>query len=80
MEHGELPLGYGHLWEWFQQLSRTRSVAFAVGAISYTEIAAWAQLTGNHPTPFEVTILTDMDAALLAHQAKLKAKAQPSHV
>lgn len=74
MEHGDLPLGYGHLWGWFLQLSRTRNIAFTVGAISYTEIAHWAQLTGHRLTPFEVTILTDMDTAFIAHQAQLKAQ------
>ena len=77
VEHGELPLGYGHLWEWLKQLSRTRTIGLVANAISYTEIAAWAALTGNRPTPFEVAILVDMDAALIAHQAQQKTKAQP---
>jgi hypothetical protein len=69
-----MPLGYAHVWDWFLQLSRTRSIGFAVGAVSYSEIAAWSCLTGYRPTPFEVTLLTDMDTAFITQQARLKAK------
>jgi hypothetical protein len=75
-EHGTLPLGYEHLWQWFGQLSRTRSVGLSVGPISYTEVAAWSDLTGNRPTPFEVELLMDMDVLLMASQAQARTKAK----
>ena len=35
-------------------------------------MAAWAALTGNHPTPWEVETLRALDQAHLDHQAENK--------
>jgi hypothetical protein len=39
-------------------------------AISFTEMKAWAEMTGADPSPWEVSVLERMDAASLAAMAK----------
>lgn len=61
----ELPEPASHLMAWFYDLSATRSVGMALNPISYTEIEAWARLTGNKPAPWEVSAIRQLDAAFL---------------
>jgi hypothetical protein len=61
------------LWEWFADLSRRRSNGgLAPNPVSFSEIDAWARLTGTAPTPWEVSVLTRLDDALLSKPAKDK--------
>lgn len=61
------PPGFGYLLEWFGELSAARtSGAFGANPITFAEINAWAQLTGNEPTPTEVQIMRRLDVAVLA--------------
>jgi hypothetical protein len=39
-------------------------------AISYSEMKAWAEMTGADPSPWEVSVLERMDTASLAATAK----------
>lgn len=65
------PYEVEHLWLWFCDLSSARTGSgFGANPISYVEIAAWARLTGNDPTPWEVSVLRRMDIAALEKFAK----------
>ena len=66
----EFPAGMEHVWRWFGELSRTRSVGMIANPISYQEIMAWSIMTGAEPTPFEVGCLTALDATYLAKGEK----------
>lgn len=58
-----LPSGGGLLWRWFGDLNNARQWhANGPQAISFTEIAAWARLTGWPLSARHVAVLTTMDA------------------
>lgn len=54
-----------HLWSWFSQLHKARQ-----GPITYSEIEAWARLTGNSPQAWEVQAIKEIDVAYLKHQTE----------
>jgi hypothetical protein len=65
------PYEVEHLWHWFCDLSAVRTGSgFGANPIGYGEIEAWARLTGNDPTPWEVSVLRRMDIAALEKFAK----------
>lgn len=62
----DLPAAGEHVWEWFADLSAARgSSGFGPAPITYSEIAAWAQLTGETPLPWEVKAIKALDAEFL---------------
>jgi hypothetical protein len=50
-------------------LSSTRGGGFGPAPINYRDIQAWAQLTGNRPTPAEVKAILHLDAKYLQYLA-----------
>ena len=48
---------YLYLWYWFCELWRGES-------LSYAEILAWSQLTGNKPTTEDVRLIKKLDAIM----------------
>lgn len=50
-----LPGGAEYLWEWFVTLTRG-----SAGEVTYSEIKAWSELTGNIPTPDEVWVIVEL--------------------
>ncbi|WP_011580569.1 MULTISPECIES: phage tail assembly chaperone [Chelativorans] len=67
---------WAHLWEWFWELSAARSQGFSgPNPISYSEIADWAELTGNLIRRVEIAIIRKMDAAFLSANAVEQAEA-----
>lgn len=57
-----MPEGVEYLWLWFLELERTRQVSQAgIGALTYSEIGAWAALTDRRPRPHEVDALLALD-------------------
>lgn len=50
-----LPAGAEYLWEWFVTLTRG-----SAGEVTYSEIKAWSELTGNIPTPDEVAVIVEL--------------------
>ena len=61
-----------HVVSWFFDLNNDRDYNIFAGmggggaipkALGYKDIAAWAQLTGNEPTRWEVAALREMDKA-----------------
>lgn len=54
------------MWGWFCELSAARGGnGFGLSPISFTEIDAWARVTGERPTPWEVGLLRRIDTAIL---------------
>lgn len=65
-----LPFGTEHLWEWFKDLNSGRTGSdFGANPLTFSEISAWSLLTGNKPTPWEVSMLKAMDACYLKEMA-----------
>lgn len=67
-QRAAIPAGGDLLWQWFKDLSSTRT-AHAAGAnpIAFTEIRAYFRLRGIDPSQRHLDILLAMDAAFLAH-------------
>ena len=67
----DLPDPVAHVWEWFADLHRARgSNGFGPNPLTYSEMAAWARLTGADPGPWEVALLKHLDGVYLDIQAK----------
>ena len=74
----ELPAVVSHVWHWFLALSGVRgSTGFGPAPIGYRDIADWSRLTGNAPTPHEVGLLRDLDAAFLRSGITPQARDSP---
>lgn len=62
----EIPECVAYLWEWIQQLhGRSGAHMSGLNPVSYATIAAWAALSGEHPSSLEVLALMRLDAVLL---------------
>lgn len=56
------PQSLEYVWEWFDELSDARRTGdFGVASLTYSDIDAWARLTGQHPSPYDVRLLIDLD-------------------
>jgi hypothetical protein len=66
----DCPAGCRAIWSVFVHLGRTRPRGFGVGGIAYTEIEAWQRLTGVQLSPWELDVLTEIDARVLAQAGK----------
>ena len=51
----DFPEELGHLWVWFIDLFKPDN------GITYTEIKAWSELTGNEPNPYEIEVLKKLE-------------------
>ncbi|MBP2495381.1 hypothetical protein ABID82_002286 [Methylobacterium sp. PvP062] len=61
------PAALEHVWNWFCAVAATRgNNGFGLLPISYGEIAAWAALSRAEPTPWEISLIREIDAAVLA--------------
>lgn len=60
--HIECPAGARHIWAWFMELCKGRQVGpHGPLLIPYSEILAWATLTGTAITSHEVAIIKAVD-------------------
>jgi hypothetical protein len=67
----ECPYALAHVWAWFLDISGSRtSAGFGMNPIAYSEIDAWARLTGQRPTAIEVGILKRLDRLYILVTAK----------
>lgn len=67
----KLPEPLAHVWQMFIELHGARtSNGFGPNAITYSEIAAHAAMTGEQATPYEISALRALDNAWMAQQAK----------
>lgn len=59
---GDPPPEVAYLLGWFADLSARRRDG---GPLNFADIEAWGRLSGNAPTPWEVSVLTQLDDAVL---------------
>lgn len=59
----DLPECATHVWRWFMQLSGQRTCGMALNPITWPEIDAWANRTGNNPCQWELDAITGIDEA-----------------
>lgn len=61
----EFPEALGYLYDWLQQLvGRSGADLNGTAPLAYGTIAAWAALTDQWPTPYEVEALLTLDAVV----------------
>lgn len=60
-----IPMGTEHIWEWFWQLNRGRTCGMGMNPITWPEIDAWANRTGNNPKQWELDAITGIDMAFI---------------
>jgi hypothetical protein len=53
-----LPPAARYIWTWFCDLARSTGD----GPLSYSDLDAWSRMTGCRPRPWEVALLTTIDA------------------
>lgn len=59
-----LPPPCTRAWRWWTELSSSRPASgFGLSPLAFGEVAAWARLTGERPTPIEVRAIMAADAA-----------------
>lgn len=67
----DIPVALLHLWEWFCELSAARSGnGGGPNPISYSEVQAWARLTGRRPEPRDVQVIMMLDQEFFAELAE----------
>jgi hypothetical protein len=60
------PLELAYLWQWFNELSRSRPTnGFGPCSLPYSEIAAWCQLHNRSLQEWELALILALDDALL---------------
>ncbi len=62
----EIPPDLKHIVDWWMDLRA------GVSEISYQEMAAWAQMTGNDPSGFELDAIRAIDAGFRARQHEIE--------
>lgn len=66
-EAPDLPFPLRHVWDWYvgELAPRRSSSGLGANPISYTDVEAWARLTGRTPTPMEIRILMRLDDTMV---------------
>lgn len=58
----ERPVELDYLWRWFIELHHARSNnGMGPSVITYQDILAWSQMTGNRPQRFELETIKSLD-------------------
>lgn len=65
----DLPVEGAWIWGAFCALDDTRDVGMGIGAITFAEMMAYAQLCGFRWTPVEIAIVRRLDRAFRVFQA-----------
>lgn len=74
----KLPEEVKYLWEFFVELNRARgSNGFGPSPLSFSDLHAWATLTGNRLDPWELRAILAIDAHYIASAVPPKGK--PGH-
>jgi len=68
-----IPPAARHVWEWFEDIGRRRTVGFGPSAITWQDIAAWCHVTGNQPQEWEVRGICRIDDTLMRVRAEEQA-------
>lgn len=59
-----------YLWTWYIELATRRPSGMGVEALRWSEIEAWARLTGRAPEPWELEIVMAIDSEFLKFTAE----------
>ena len=71
LDEAEIPKEATHVWQWFLELHSARGGnGFGANPISYTEMAAWSEITGNRPRQHEWMALRMLDSVYLEMEAE----------
>ena len=62
-EYPILPEAGRHVWNWYNDMARTRQIGMGVNPISYQEIQAWSTLTGRRLRGWELETILAIDGA-----------------
>lgn len=77
----EIPVAVEYLWVWFVELSSGRQPG-AMGApapLSWEGIDGWARMTGQTPSPWDISILKRLDEVYMESLVpKAKGKGTPA--
>lgn len=66
-----MPEELGYLWNVFVKLGRTRGRGgFGPAPITFSEMRAYCQMTGDDLLPWEVEVIRDLDDAYLSSLAQ----------
>lgn len=68
----------GHVAGWLLQVGPLASGGMAAAPVSWSEISAWAAMTGHRPTPWEADTLMIMSRAYLAQVQDCNGEAVPA--
>jgi len=75
LEAPEIPEGFEPVWAWFWELTSGRGhTGFAWLPLSWTEMDAWARMSGVDLQPWLAGIFRAMDRAWLAEAARQQKK------
>lgn len=66
----ELPFELAYIWDWFLKLSRKRQSAMGPNPITSEEVLCWCARQGISFTPFENSVIDQLDDLYLSHQYK----------
>lgn len=69
-----MPFELAYIWEWFLKLSRKRQSGMGPCPITSGEILCWCVRHGIYFTPFENSVIDQLDDLYLSHQYKKKEK------
>lgn len=69
----QLPERLAYLWIWFVEIySGVSGGGFSVPGVGWTDLAAWAALTGEQPEPWEARVLVDLGSLKASTDSKPK--------
>jgi hypothetical protein len=68
-----------YLWDYFQELSSTRSYAFGPAKLTYTEIYAWSKLRRIQLDGWELDTLLRLDGIFITVEAEAEEKRRASN-
>jgi hypothetical protein len=78
LENPELPEPVKHVWEWWYELHNARSAGgMGQSPITYLDIQAWAKMSRQEPTPWEVQALREMDKVYMSWSREKGKKESP---
>ncbi len=61
-----VPIELQYLWDWYRDLSASRTAGFNVNAITWSDLWGFFSLRQITPQQWEVDTIRDIDAAYLA--------------
>lgn len=67
-----------HLWQWWQELHAARGHnGWSWSRLGWSDIDAWARLTGAMPRASEIRVVMQIDAEWLLAESRRRAAQQP---